>query len=309
MPDTSSNFRAEAEVIKPPRRGALSDDEFYPLDPPLEDVRIPVSAPHATATGYSRDALMHHFPDAEVGDDQHLLFTEPPDGDYFPAGNEQGKLGQSRLGPDIFVALNVPRSPTRGEYDAALLGPPDFVLEVLSPSTWRHDMGRKLSCYQQIGVRECLLFDVTGEDLTGVGKELWGFALTPERREPLPEYVVPTGERGVRSAVLGLVAYVSERTPSSASGEIWIPTMRWHDPATAEDIPSYDEIVARAEKAKALADRAKAHADEAKAQAHEAKARARAERGKLRTELARLEAARRRRAELEEELRRLRGGS
>ena len=30
MPDTSSNFRTEAEVIKPPRSGALSDGEFLP---------------------------------------------------------------------------------------------------------------------------------------------------------------------------------------------------------------------------------------------------------------------------------------
>ena len=27
-----------------------------------------------------------------------------------------------------------------------------------------------------------LLFDVTGEDLAGVGQPLWGFALTPGRR-------------------------------------------------------------------------------------------------------------------------------
>ena len=90
-------------------------------------------------------------------------------------------------------------------------------------------------------MRECLLFDPTGKDLAGVGKELWGFALTPERREPLAEQLLPNGERGVRSAVLGLVAYVAERTPPAAPNETWALAMRWPDPAAAADIPDYDQ--------------------------------------------------------------------
>ena len=141
----------------------------YPLDPPLVDVRIPVRAPHATATAYSRDALMHRYPGAEVGDDLHILFSEP------------GKPQQSRLSPDVFVALDVPRQTNRSDYDVDQLGAPDFVLEVVSKSTWQHDVGRKLDVYQRLGVRECLLFDSTGMDWAGVGKDLWGFALTPEQ--------------------------------------------------------------------------------------------------------------------------------
>ena len=242
---------------------ALSlDNPVYPFDPPLEDVRIPVKAPHAAATAYSRDALMHRFPSAQVGDDLPMLFSEP------------GRTEQSRLSPDVFVALDVPRRGTRADYDADALGPPDFVLEVLSRSTWKHDLGRKLDCYQRLGVRECLLFDVAREDPAGTGRELWGFALTPERRDPLDEVVLPNGERGVRSAVLGLVAYVAERTPPPAPGETWALTMRWHDPATAADIPDYDEARARADAAE-----------------HEA------------------EAAQRRIAELEERLREVRDGA
>ena len=242
---------------------ALSlDNPVYPLDPPLEDVRIPVRAPHAAATAYARDALMHRFPSAQVGDDLPMLFSEP------------GGTEQSRLSPDVFVALDVPPRGTRADYDADALGPPDFVLEVLSRSTWKHDLGRKLDCYQRLGVRECLLFDVAREDPAGTGRELWGFALTPERREPLEEAVLPNGERGVRSAVLGLVAYVAERTPPSAPGETWALTMRWHDPATAADIPDYDEARARADAAELEA-----------------------------------EAAQRRIAELEERLREVRGGA
>ena len=243
----------------------------YPLDPPLVDVRIPARAPHATATAYSRNGLMHHFPAAEVGDDLHMLFSEP------------GKARQSRLSPDVLVALAVPRRATRSDYDADLLGPPDFVLEVVSRSTWKHDLGRKLDCYQRLGVRECLFFDATRADLAGTGEELWGFALTPERRKPLKEEVLPNGERGIRSAALGLVAYVAERTPPAEPRETWALTMRWHDPLTGADIPDYDEA-----RAAMQAERARAEAAEHEAQAARA----------------RTEVAQRRIAELEERLRR-----
>ena len=224
----------------------FTDQFSYPLDPPLVDVRIPVEAPHSAATVYSRGSFMCQFPDAEVGDDLHMLFSEP------------GKAQQSRLAPDVLVALNVPRKGTRADYDADLLGPPDFVLEVLSRSTWEHDFGRKLDCYQQIGVRECLLFDATGANCDGTGKELWGFALTPESREPLEEVTLPNGERGVHSAVLGLTAYVAKRTPPAAAGEVWALTMRWHDPAMAEDILSYAEM--RADIARSQARRLRSEA-------------------------------------------------
>ena len=294
-----------------PAAGApfVVDEPSHPLDPPLVDVRIPVKEPHAAATAYSRISLRHRFPQAQVGDDLHMLFSEP------------GKPKRSRLSPDVLVALDVPRRDTRADYDADVLGPPDFILEVLSRSTWKHDVGRKLDCYQGIGVRECLLFNATGEGVPGgVAKELWGFSLTPERRKPLREVVLPNGARGVYSAVLGLVAYVTERTPPSGPGEIWALTMRWHDPATAADIPDYEEVRARAAQARARAARAreaKAQAEEAQARDEEAQARAEAEEAQrtmaeaesARAEAeARAEASQRRIAELEERLRRLRGG-
>ena len=255
-------------------RSPIDDEPFYPLDPPLVDVRIPVPAPHATATAYSREALMYHFPGVQVGDDLHMLFSEP------------GMAWQSRLAPDVFVALKVPRHGTRADYDADELGPPDFVLEVLSRRTWKHDVGRKLDCYQRIGVRECLLFDAMGEDLASTGRELWGFALTPERRQPMAEEVLPNGDRGVVSAVLGLVAHVTKRTPPSAPDETWALEMRWHDPATGKDIPDYEESLAEARAARARAEAARAQ-------------RARAEAAAARRE----QAAERRIAELEAQLR------
>ena len=288
-----------------PAAGApcVDDEPSHPLDPPLEDVRIPVKEPHAAATTYSRISLRHRFPQAQVGDDLHMLFSEP------------GKPKRSRLSPDVLVALDVPRRDTRADYDADVLGPPDFILEVLSRSTWRHDLGRKLKCYQHIGVRECLLFDVAGEDRSGTGKELWGYALTPARLEPLEVIVLPNGERGVRSAALGLVAYVAERTPPSGPRETWALAMRWHDPATGADIPDYEEARAEtqternradAERTRADAERTRADAESARADAESARADA-AQRG-IEEARAREAQAQHRVAELEEQLRRLRGG-
>ena len=287
---------------------ALSfDDPVFPLDPPLVDVRIPVKEPHAAATAYSRNALRHQFPGAQVGDDLHMLFSEP------------GRKGQSRLSPDVLVALDVPRRSTRADYDADVLGPPDFILEVLSRSTWRHDLGRKLKCYQRVGVRECLLFDVAGEDRSGTGKELWGYALTPDHLEPLEVVGLPNGERGVRSAALGLVAYVAERTPPSGPRETLALTMRWHDPATGADIPDYEEARAEAQTERTRADAERARADAAHRETQAERTRADAERNRadaernradaaqreLQAERARTEAAQRGIAELEERLRRL----
>ena len=322
-PPPAAPRRAKAILRPVPANGrcaavrAPPDDEpWYPLDPPLVDVRMPLKPPHAVATTYSCSALMHRFPHAEVGDDLMMAFTEP------------GQREQSRLSPDVMVALNVPRG-TRPQYDADRLGPPDFVLEVLSESTWRHDLGRKLDCYQQLGVRECLLFNATGKSLPQVDKELWGFSLTPRRREPLEQVALPNGERGVHSAVLGLVAYVAERKPPSGPEEIWALTMRWHDPATLADIPDYDQSRAEAQSERTRADaaergmqtqRTRADAERTRADAAERgmqtqRARADAERTRadaaeqaIQAERARAAAAERRIAEQEEQLRRLRGG-
>ena len=302
MSEASPDFRPRLLPAAPRRAGAVLrprqvdrsgvvvdappvDGPCYPLDPPLEDVRIPVKEAHAAATAYSRIVLRHRFPGAQVGDDLHLLFTEP----------DEPK--QSRLSPDVMVALNVPRRGTRANYNADRLGPPDFVLEVLSQRTWMHDLGRKLDCYQQIGVRECLLFNATGKSLRQVDKELWGFSLAPGRREPLEGFALPNGERGVRSAVLGLVAYVAERTPPSGPDETWELTMRWHDPVTGEDLPDYEQLWAGEVQARAEAQVERERADAAQREAQ-------AERARAETERARAEANQRRIAELEERLRR-----
>ena len=278
--------------IEGPLPDAILESPNLPRDPPLPDVPLPETKAHRKATRYAVGVFEERFPNAEVTAETDILFSEA------------GRRGKSRLRPDFLVALSVPRSKTLADFDVAKLGAPDFVMEVLSRTTWELDLGRKLDVYQKIGVRECLFFDPTGEDLAGNGKELWGYALTPNERRPLEEGVLPNGERCVRSAVLGMVAYVLERVPPARWGETWAVRMCWRDPETGEDKPDYSqsragEAQARAGEAQA---RAEAQAERAKAQAEKAKAEE--ERAAAQLERAKAQAAQRRIAELEEELRR-----
>ena len=252
-----------------PKAEAAAYSHGYPLDPPLEDVRIPVRAPHIAATSYSRLALKYRFPEAEVGEDLNLLFSEP------------GKVAQSRLAPDVLVALGVPRRETRADFDADALGAPDFVLEVLSRSTWRHDVRRKLDCYQRIGVRECLLFDVTGEDLASTGADLWGYTMTPASRRALAAGQLPNGERGVYSNVLGLWAYVAKRVPPAAPNETWALAMRWYDPSTNADLPDHEDALAGQAAERARAEAESARADAAQRRVEELEARLRRQGGRI----------------------------
>ena len=102
------------------------------------------------------------------------------------------------------------------------------------------------------------------------------------------------GERGVRSAVLGLVAYVAERAPPVGPRETWALTMRWHDPAMGADLPDYEQ--------------SRAGEAEARVEAQRERARAAAAERDAQAERARADAGQHRNAELEERLRRLRDG-
>ena len=280
---TIARRRAGAGRSRPARDhtlpAAILEAAQLPLDPPLPDVRLPMKKPHWKAAHYAVDVLEERFPKAEVAEETDILFSEA------------GMRGQSRLRPDMFVALSVPRSETLADFDIDELGAPDFVLEVLSRTTWRLDLGRKLDCYQKLGVRECLFFDPTGEDLAGNGKELWGYALTASARQPLAEGVLANGERYVSSEVLGLVAYVLARVPPARAGETWALRMRWRDPATDADLPYFGEVQAEAVAQRERAQAAENERDVQKMLLAAEQERASAAEERLRTEQARAEAA------------------
>ena len=272
-------------------------------DPPPGEDMLPMNAPHAAAMRHAANVLEHRYRGrrAEVGFDLPVVFRLP---------DERGRLVAGRLSPDVFVALGVERDERRDEYDATVLPPPDFVLEVLSKSTWKRDEGPKLDAYALLGVRECFLFDATGRR---AAPALRGFALSPAGARPLPEVRLADVSRGVPSAVLGLVAHVSARpTPSRGDG---VPALalRWRDMETGEDLCTYaEEALAReaAEGGRKLAEQQLERAEHARERAEHA--RERAEHARDRADDARAVAERerdemvRRNRELEALVRRLR---
>ena len=212
-------------------------DSLEDEPPPGRDM-LPMIAPHAAAMRHSADALEHRYRDqpAEVGFDMPVVFRLP---------DEHGLQVFGRLSPDVFVALGVERDPARRHYDTTVLKPPDFVLEVLSKSTWKRDVGPKLDAYALVGVRECFLFDPTGQHIPS--PPVRGFSLTKAGARPLPEVALADGASGVRSEVLGLVAHVpAAATPAEDQGPVL--TLRWRDPHTGENLCTYSEVVAELER-------------------------------------------------------------
>ena len=233
-------------------------------DPPPGEDMVPMTAPHARAMGYTANALVLRLRGqrVEVGADLPMVFT---------LADENGVPQRGRLSPDVLVAFGAPHRPAAREYDADVHGAPDFVLEVLSRSTWQRDVDAKLKTYAAIGVRECFLFDPAAELSVPV---LQGFALTKQSVQPLPVETVADGRHGVRSDVLRLVACVGRAGGEQAKREPGAPALRWHDPETGRDLPSPAEETA----ARVAAEQATAHAERQRdelARRHEATTRQR----------------------------------
>ena len=86
--------------------------------------------------------------------------------------------------PDYYLARNVNVAAIRGEtaYNLWEVGkPPDWALEVASPSTYERDLYEKPDRYAEIGIGEYWMFDPTGGDL--YGQSLMGFKLVDGRYE------------------------------------------------------------------------------------------------------------------------------
>ena len=73
----------------------------------------------------------------------------------------QGSPGKV-VRPDLLVALAAEELDEGSSYKLWEESVPDFVLEDLSPSTWRLDAVEKRRLYRRLGVREYWLFDDTG---------------------------------------------------------------------------------------------------------------------------------------------------
>ena len=312
--------RSASAALDVPAR-AVARDVFYPCS----DGR-----PMADNAWQSR-AIVRAAGDLEVAHPDALAVADIL---VYP---EEGNA-KNRIAPDVLVAFGV-GTHSRSSYLVWEEGkPPDWVLEVASPSTAAKDLDFKRRAYAAMGVPEYWLFDPKGDVFPAGQPRLQGLALSGGGYARLAPRRVD-GVAMIRSGVLGL--------DLRAEGEF----IRMRDPATRADILHQRELKALAEREAARRKGAEAHAKreaedarreaarrkdaethverevarrkgaEARAEREAERARREAERARREAERAKREAERAQReaadrlvaqarvAELERALRRLRAGS
>ena len=160
--------------------------------------------------------------------------------------------------------------------------PPDWVLEVATPSTASKDLNFKRRAYAAMGVPEYWLFDPKGDVFPAGQPRLQGLALSDGGYVRLAPRLAD-GVTMIRSGVLGL--------DLRAEGEF----IRMRDPATKEDILHQSELKALAERETARRKDAETHAEReaARRKGAEARAKREAERAEREAERAQREAAER----------------
>ena len=193
-----------------------------------------------------------------------------------------------KLAPDVYVVFGVPNR-KRNSYVTYDEGkPPDFVLEVLSESTWRRDMGVKKAIYERMGVQEYWILDPM--DTYVDPPPLKGFRLVGDHYEPLAP--MPGGGIAYASDVLGLELRLADGV------------FRIRDPVTGADLCGPIEAQAALQQTETALRQAESARDEAEAGRLEAEAgRLEAEAGRRDAEAAAQQAAERI-AELEARLQR-----
>ncbi len=222
---------------------------------PRERIRLPDPPEISRMTSFDRlhrtgntHNLAEHFGNEKttiVGGERHISAapaSEPSD----------------RIIPDLLIAFGVDPEAyedSRGYIVTEQGKPPDFVLEIASPSTGRKDITVKRTDYAELGVTEYWRFDQTGGN--------WhGEALAGDRlRDGIYESItVETAEDGARqgySTVLDLVLRWEQ-------GELL-----WIDPDTGRHITRLSDERERADTAEARADNAEARANSAEARIRE----------------------------------------
>ena len=221
---------------------ALDDDAFYPSSDgkPMAENMWQGNAIMATV-GDVRVARL----DALVAAD---IFVYP----------ERGNANWKRA-PDVLVALGL-GTHERMSYLVWREGkPPDWVLEVASPSTKEKDLGEKRDDYAAMGVPEYWLFDPKGGQFPRGTPRLQGFELVRGAYRPIAPRV-EGGIAAIRSEVLGLDV--------RREGKL----LRFREHSTGEDIRHHDEEVARATREAARAERKASELEAAQARVVELEA-------------------------------------
>ena len=162
-----------------------ADEVEYP-----EGQWVAQSTSHGDAVEQATGALRQHFRQrAEVLVAMELRV-------FYRRGNNRVWLQ-----PDVQVVHGVGRSPSRSSYLVWEEGkPPDFVLEVASPSTAARDAQHKVGAYASLCVREYWRLDPVGELMAS---PLEGYVARAGGYEPVPATAV-AGRVWLRSEVIGL---------------------------------------------------------------------------------------------------------
>ena len=199
--------------------------------PSSDDEPVPWDTRQAVAIVDCFDCLQRYWRgrlDVFVGLDQFVYWD--------PAYKPGTKGGNPPPAPDVYVAFGVANR-HRSSYVVWEEGkPPDFVLEVASPSSRRKDEKEKPKIYAKIGVPEFFLYDPEGK----LTPALSGFELRGGTRpayRALPEERFPGGAVGVRSKVLGLCLCVRPPGPEPLDGSLC-----WYDPAAGAFLPTRLEL-------------------------------------------------------------------
>lgn len=137
-------------------RGDLIDGVFYPQSAPL--VRHQRLSMNVAGQLYS-----------QLRGQKCRPFAAPTDV-LLPKPGERDDDARTVVQPDLLIVCDPNKITER-----YVRGAPDFVLEILSPHTARHDQVRKLRVYEQGGVAELWLVDPESRVLTIYRRE------TPER--------------------------------------------------------------------------------------------------------------------------------
>ena len=175
-----------------------------------------------------------------------------------------GTPSNQRIAPDMLISFNSDPALYRQDngYVISRQGkPPDLVMEIASERTGKNDVEGKPARYAALGIPEYWRFDETGGFH---GSRLAGDRLVDGQYEPIAVEEVEDGVLQGHSAVLGLLVRWEH-------GEL-----RWRDPRTGREIPTFEQERTRADAA-----------EEAQAQAEQGRLVAEARVRELEAELAR----------------------
>ena len=240
---TTANVPAESPARQP---------QFQLPDPPPRHPDEMSSYDHVHQPGSS------HFLTLYLGNRDTTLVTAER---YII--RELGSPATERRVPDLLIAFGVDPAAYRARNGYVIVEqgkPPDFVLEVASPSTAETDVGEKRDDYAAFGILEYWRFDETGEHH---GTRLAGDRLVAGRYEPIDIEELGGGVLQGYSSVLNLYL----RWESGRLG--------WYDPATGEHIPTYETERDRADRAEAQVERAEAQVQREREARLQAEARVR----------------------------------